>query len=115
MPPWGVRPREVTTYRVEVTREDIDRGVRWQCEHCPIALAVERAIPGGTVYATLLYIMVRFPDGRCLTCDTPEVAAEFMRTFDRGDGFPRRPFAFNLVMERSPSPPRSFLDAHAKN
>jgi hypothetical protein len=77
--------------KIQVTGEDIANGKPDDCESCPIALAMKRAIPD------LDWIEVD-GDAQWGTTDGgfgtrfPEVAKNFIRAFDSGD--PVKPFEF---------------------
>ena len=76
--------------RVEVTAEDIAKGVRNTCDRCPIALAL-----------SALGVIEPFVDGYAVefgNCEeqvrTPEVASAFIEAFDLGN--PVEPFTFEI-------------------
>lgn len=85
--------------QIEVTGEDIAKGVIGECRACPVALAVNRALSlhvdianGASVSNE--HIDIRF-DWCCIArIPTPAIAAEFIHQFDDNAG--PHPFAFPL-------------------
>lgn len=79
------------TLTVEVTAQDIAEGREGDCWHCPIALALTRAVGGEPVH-------VNFSDisdgGGGWYRKLPTEAVSFQRWFDRGD--PVEPFSFKV-------------------
>ncbi len=90
------------TIVVDVTAENIAKGVKDDCSRCPVALAIRRAL-SLNVNETSDYVTVNEDeieirrDGRNLSIETPEVAEEFILNFDYGD--PVEPFTFPLELE----------------
>ena len=85
------------TLTIEVTQEDIDRGLPRNCGHCPVALAVMRATGFEEVYVSAwsmqLYRKGSYvPGGSALT---PKEAAGFIDAFD-GRGACPEPFSFTV-------------------
>lgn len=79
---------------VEVTAEDIKRGIKVDCLNCPIALALDRCgQPDASVSDSDVEI-----DGRFIRM--PLDARRFVQDFD--DGKPVEPFAFELTDEDGP-------------
>lgn len=79
--------------RIDVTQDDIDKGLRNNCTLCPVALAIRRAIPGSDPWVDDHDIS--FPSRRMAPIDTPSSSVmEFMHTFDLGDFV--APFSFAL-------------------
>lgn len=77
-------PYVLETYRIEVTSEDIERGVPDNCHHCPIALAARRAgLNTPEVDSAFLNGMV-----------LPDAATEFILDYDNGE--PVEPFSFEV-------------------
>ena len=76
--------------RIEVTQEDIDKGVKENCVKCPVALSLRRLFPGewevdvgdDAIYA----------GGNWYT--PPDEAQEFIAKFDAGE--PVAPFSFDV-------------------
>ncbi len=80
--------------KIQVTQEDINQGVRQECEKCPIALAVIRAI--GPQAATMrISVDDAWVDiGEESWC-LPRSAARFVSDFDSGKAV--TPFEFELT------------------
>ena len=83
--------------KVEVTQEDIAKGVRADCDFCPVALALRRAT--GWIWAVRKMRAERFsyfvfvPH---LVVALPHVVETFIDTFDKsGEG---SPFSFELEL-----------------
>jgi hypothetical protein len=78
------------TLTIEVTQEDIERGVKQECWDCPIALALFRTT--GKEWSVA--------PSSCRELGTltdyifPAEATEFIRSFDLG--YPVSPFSFKL-------------------
>lgn len=88
----------MTKLRVEVTAEDIDRGLRNSRCWCPVARAIKRALAGpdhGPLIPDAAVLVsgsqVEIYDGRA---DLPPEAVAFIRAFDRHE--PCRPFSFEI-------------------
>jgi hypothetical protein len=81
------------TVRVEVTAEDIERGVPSSCSACPIAIAATRAGLDRPNYYAEKYIFFGEP-GERLKVEVPEAARLFALRFD--GRVPVRPFSFEL-------------------
>ncbi len=74
---------------IEVTREDINKGIKRNACHCPIARAIARhtgsqCAIGGDIYLS--------NSGK--SCFIPEIAQIFISRFDAGE--PVKPFKFDL-------------------
>lgn len=80
--------------RVEVTREDIAHGERGNCEHCPVARALERATGSPCVHVGHSGMYAGKSDDSETVWDTPLRVLRFMDSFDKGKRV--RPFAFDL-------------------
>lgn len=78
--------------RIEVTQEDIDRGVRDQPCACALALATTRATGRNAAVGTTS-IFFDLESGISL----PLLARNFVRDFDAGRSV--RPFSFDLPIE----------------
>jgi hypothetical protein len=73
-----------TQLRVDVTKEDIKKGLRGSYGDCPIARAARRVIPGGAeVVVTGTYIMIYQP-GYVIRYKMPLKGTAFMGQFDDG-------------------------------
>jgi hypothetical protein len=83
------------TIRVEVTAEDIRKGVVGSCDACPVAKALRRTFR--TKSATVYYVRSATPRCSVKKLDAlplPLDAAKFAANFD--DGKPVSPFSFDL-------------------
>lgn len=77
--------------KIQVTQEDIDKGERWKCGACPIALAAIRAFHQPHVLVDRDCVWVPGEDrGRSM----PDKAQSFIRAFDAGQ--PVEQFEFEL-------------------
>lgn len=84
--------------KIEVTAEDIEMGVRYECRGCPIARAVMRRFPEAeAVFAREYHITIFQPYGLAsnIRFGTPNVAVNFMNVFDYGK--PVQPITFEMV------------------
>ncbi len=80
--------------KIEVTQEDIDRGVIESCISCPIALAVARAAKASTYVDGKL---VSFLKGEVVsTSALPVEARIFVHEFDAGHADILSPFSFEI-------------------
>lgn len=82
---------------IEVTEEDIESGVRDDCERCPVAKAVWRAFKPDFVSVDQEYIRVDEKRWK-----TPEAVIEFINLFDSADprdeeSYKPLPFSFELL------------------
>jgi hypothetical protein len=86
---------EKTTVRV--SQSHIDKGIKQDCEKCPVALAVLDAFPDAKwVSVDDDTIEVNYKNSfDSDEFDTPQAAAEFMMTFDAGIGG-CEPFEFTI-------------------
>ena len=89
------------TRTIDVTQDHIDAGIRGQCKHCPIALAINEHVPGNVFTlvgpATIeFHINPHTEHVRRLTTDTPERASLFVVHYDEGGD--AAPFAFDLAI-----------------
>ena len=75
--------------KIDVTQEDIDRGVKGACTQCPVALALARAFPDVYVDVATTQLLVGDEFIRA-----PSVVSIFIEDFD--DGEPVQPFSFDL-------------------
>ena len=78
--------------RIDVTEEDIQEGVKCDCDACPIARAVRRAT-GDQTLSVMGYGVYR---GAMLIGRFPKKATDFVISFDSDDSV--KPFSFNLDM-----------------
>lgn len=85
------------TVRVRVTQEDIDAGVRDDCNRCPLALAVMRAVPQAKM-AVVTYASVKLVmDATTLvTAKLPDRATLAIVEFDSSGTM--SPFEFDLPL-----------------
>lgn len=84
---------------VDVTQEDIDHGEIGECETCPIARAISRAV-GKT--ALVIADNFCFDHNDMTDYPLPKVASDFVRQFDSGVDV--SPFSFPI------SVPASYLE-----
>lgn len=81
--------------RVQVTQEDIDKGVDCDSGRCPIARALLRQVPGVvSVCVTVDGVDYAKADGRFAAVELPREAVRFITLFD--DGRLVSPFEFDL-------------------
>lgn len=80
---------------IDVTAQDIDRGCKLSPYHCPLALAVSRALSGRRIAITAC-VRVYSGFSTSVALALPETARNFRRRFDQGD--PVEPFSFELSM-----------------
>lgn len=76
--------------KIEVTMDDIARGVECDSGKCPVALALRRH---GLSHVTVDDDAISW-DGLSLSIRTPSTAAEFIQSFDNHDVV--SPFTFDL-------------------
>lgn len=81
---------------IEVTQEDIDRGVRWSSCECPIALAAIRTSKG-ICHVGRTVISIQAEEFQPIAIQTlPACASRFTIQFDEGE--PVQPFSFNISL-----------------
>ena len=82
--------------KINVTATDIDKGIRSDDTHCPIALAVKRALRKRKgLFVTDIGIEWENKDERIeKLCGLPARARKFVERFDEGK--PVKPFSFNI-------------------
>lgn len=90
------------TITIDVTDDDIDRGIDCKVTDCPVAIAASRALPLCYIMSCLDYLKLRRLDKEELTIlpwPTGQIEA-FIRGFDlwKRSGYPR-PEAFTFQME----------------
>lgn len=80
------------TLTINVTQEDIDKGIKESCFSCPVAKALRRVMSNST------YIRVGNPTVTVGSCTTqlPIVASHFISKFDIDQ--PVSPFTFDLTL-----------------
>ena len=79
--------------KIEVTQQDIDKGLNNNCFSCPIALAVKRKIDTGNVlvYCDRISVMSTISS---YDYKLPKKAQTFIKRFD--DRKPVEPFTFEV-------------------
>lgn len=83
---------------VEVTAEDIERGVRKDCARCPIARALVRAMPAHSVEVESEIVMAWATEPPLVeTATLPHAAAAFVNAFDHDRTV--EPLSFDLEFE----------------
>lgn len=81
------------TKEIQVTQEDIAKGVKENAECCPIALALNRAFPECDIADVSESAIVCFDDGSWAEYGSDEIGS-FISAFDAGD--PVQPFNFTF-------------------
>lgn len=79
--------------KIQVTKEDIEKGARYMCRACPIALATLRT----GVFSAVVYqdsISISFSGEGFKYFSLPENAIDFIKSFDSHQ--PVKPFSFEL-------------------
>lgn len=80
---------------VSVTQDDIDRGVAFVAEACPVALAIRRQTP---FHQAVVYSYTWAPEGgHKKLLNNPTSVQRFIWRFD-GNRMTARPFRFWLVL-----------------
>lgn len=70
------------TVTIEITRRDIDEGVKVDCENCPISKAILRSLPQvKRVFTTRYYSIVMTASGTRYRLDSPNIY-RFIEAFD---------------------------------
>lgn len=77
--------------RIQVTAEDIANGIPYECEACPVALALKKHSPN--VDADIIVDADNIWWGEA-AYSTPEEVVSFITNFDKGDAV--EPFEFYL-------------------
>ena len=82
--------------KIEVTQAHIDAGRPGNCCACPVALAIQEALPKVWNVSVASFIRLKATDGTYVDCLVPPAVSVFIDAFD--DGGPKRvqPFTFNL-------------------
>jgi hypothetical protein len=81
---------------INVTAEHIARGTPGECAHCPVALAIQDALPGlaGVAVGNAEISILPKPRGSWIEVDTPRGVPYFVLRYDStGTG---EPFSFDL-------------------
>lgn len=87
---------------IKVTQECIDRGERQICFSCPVAIAINRALPAGQRCIVSAIMIKIYKDYRMLdsdiikTIDTSDEVRNFIKDFDSGREV--QPFEFELCI-----------------
>jgi nitrate/TMAO reductase-like tetraheme cytochrome c subunit len=87
-------PMPKYTYTVNVTSADIAKGVRHNCDKCPVALALARRFNMNDCTAAASYLFATTIG----VVRTPEKVYKFMKAFDRGQQV--KPFRFTFEGKR---------------
>ncbi len=80
---------------IEVTRSDIERGIREDSSHCVVSRAIARTIPDATRIETDTQAIRFTKDGKRLIYLTPWAVQSYVVAFDAGD--PIGPFSFRIA------------------
>lgn len=76
---------------IEVTQEHIDKGVKKNCQNCPVAIAAQAVLQNSDIRMGQWTLY----DSRFTTiARVPFVVTDFVNRFDLG--LPVQPFSFNL-------------------
>lgn len=77
--------------KIEVTQEDIDKGIQASCHLCPVAIAAQRTIHDSQIQisSSCLYKIQSF-----YSCKLPTVVRQFICDFDCGNSV--QPFTFEI-------------------
>lgn len=75
-------PQASVVVSVEVTSRDIELGKAGNCEHCPVARALERAVGCGVSIDTEIIVFYGTSVMRRFTMYTPKEFAVFITRFD---------------------------------
>lgn len=81
--------------KIEVTQDNIDKGVRGYASLCPIALAIARDYPDILPLVFSKYAVLKDIGGDNLFYDLPWTALDFIYHFDHK--FEVKPFSFELT------------------
>lgn len=88
--------------KVEVTERDIKRGVKGDCEACPIALATKRALRNNGLRRYAKYVSVAEDvfastlTDDCMSANYPQKAGDFITLFDNGGPEAVKPITMTL-------------------
>ena len=90
-------------YKIEVQQQDILKGVRQDCNLCPVALAITRKFPNASIVGVMpgrVHIRFRLPDETIFfSAKSPRSATRFINAFDSGVKTVA-PFNFILNLQR---------------
>jgi hypothetical protein len=89
----------ISTVEVDVTHNDIEQGVKGDCHHCPIALALRRHFPSApSLYVLYMASYIKPSETEnFLVGKLPDKAERFVKDYDAGKS--RRPFRFELSLK----------------
>lgn len=81
------------TITINVTQEDIDKGIKNSCFNCALALSAKRALEDAnlSVGAKTIFWVTKLVD-----FNLPQVAIDFIKAFDTNQ--PVSPFTFDLTL-----------------
>lgn len=90
---------------IKVTQDHIDRGYPEDSEACPVAMAIQEQLvwsyisvmPGAEVEGQSEDNMNQITN---YTGDLPDIAADFIRTFDEHGRHSVKPFEFDMEIEK---------------
>jgi len=77
--------------KIDVTAEDIHKGIKGNCYRCPVALALRRTTETLLEVSSYCIRVYSFP---IRDIQLPEIAVDFIKRFDRGKLV--KPFKFYL-------------------
>lgn len=80
--------------KIDVTQEDIEKGITGSCTRCPVALALRRAVPEATNAVVRKDCISVNPYDFYVESITPQKVAWFIFDFDGGG--PAHPFTFEV-------------------
>jgi hypothetical protein len=89
--------------RIRVTQEHIDRGFRWNCDSCPITLAILERFPGWYVQTTPVDVRFRrYGEPFHPPTPLPPIAKDFIQNLDSYDVYRTvSPIEFDLIIPES--------------
>lgn len=67
-------------YTINVTEDDIRKGQIGNCDACPVALALQRAIGRRWIYTYGRVVDAK--GAKTHLCELPEIATQFIKKFD---------------------------------
>ena len=89
---------------IEVTEKHIEDGIRKNCEHCPVALAVREATGSRSALVSVYpydeehtEIELHIPGDKIRRIRAPKIVDSFASSFDKG--IEVHPFTFELDLE----------------
>ena len=68
--------------KIQVTKEDIEKGERGSCEWCPVALAIQRTYGKDKLVTVDVDSMGIWQDNREQHYQLPQIARDFIHDFD---------------------------------